>query len=112
MGPEGFQLLSSSIITIIEGVYVFLSGDYRYARVLKLLAHLGIRARSAVLPRGLYYRNLSLLKGPSCLSATAFHKVFIEFPFKLLQDFRGRIVGVNKNVNNLVLKVDYPSKKE
>jgi len=50
--------------------------------------YLGIRACSAVLPRGLYYYNLSLLEGPSCLSATAFHKVFIEFPFRLLQDFK------------------------
>ena len=71
-------------MSIIEGVYVFLSGDYRYARVFKLLVHLGIRAYLAVLPRGLYYRNLLLLKGPFYLNATAFYKVFIEFPFRLL----------------------------
>jgi len=71
-------------VSIIEGVYVFLSGDYRYARVFKLLVHLGIRAYLAVLPRGLYYRNLLLLKGPFYLNATAFYKVFIEFPFRLL----------------------------
>ena len=82
MGPEGFRLFSSSITTIIEGVYVFLSvaSNRRYARVFELLVYLGIRARSAVLPRGLYYRNLSLSEGPSCLCATAFHKVSVEFP--------------------------------
>ena len=41
--------------------------------------YLGVRARSAVLPRGLYYRNLSLSEGPSYLYATAFYKVSIEF---------------------------------
>ena len=82
-------MLSSSVITIIEGVYIFLSGNYRYIRVFKLLMHLGIRAYLAVLPRGLYYCNLLLLEGPSCLSATVFHKVFMEFPFKLLRDFKG-----------------------
>ena len=91
MGPEGFRLLSSSVVTIVEGICVFLSvaSDYRYARVFELLVHLGVRARSAILPRGLYCRNLLLLEGPSCLSATAFHKVFIEFPFRLLRDFKG-----------------------
>jgi len=91
MGPEGFQLLSSSIATIIEGVYVFLSiaSNYRYTRVFELLVHLGIRAHLAVLPRGLYYYNFSLLEGPFCLSATAFHKVFVEFPFRSSRDFKG-----------------------
>ena len=87
MGPEGFRLLSSSITAVVEGVCVFLSGDYRCARVFKLLVHLGVRACSAVLPRGLYYRNLLLLEGPSCLCATAFYKVSVEFPFRLLRDF-------------------------
>ena len=91
MGLEGFRLLSSSVITVIEGVCIFLSvaSNRRYVRVFKLLMHLGIRARSAVLPRGLYYRNLSLLEGPSCLSATAVYKVFMEFPFRLSRDFKG-----------------------
>jgi hypothetical protein len=71
-------------MSVIEGIYVFLSGNHRYIRVFKLLVHLGIRAYLAILPRGLYYRNLLLLEGPSCLSATAFYKVFIEFPFRLL----------------------------
>ena len=89
MGLEGFRLLSGSVATIIEGVYVFLSGDHRCARVFKLLMHLGIRARLAVLPRGLYYCNLLLLEGPFYLSVTAFYKVFVEFLFRLSQDFKG-----------------------
>ena len=82
-------MLSGSVITVIEGVCVFLRvvGNCRCARVFKLLAHLGIRACSAVLPRGLYCRNLSLLEGPSCLSATAFYKVFVEFLFRSSRDF-------------------------
>ena len=91
MWLEGFWLLSSSIITVVEGVYIFLSvtSNRRYARVFKLLVYLGIRARLAILPRGLYYCNLLLLKGPFCLSATAFHKVFVEFLFRSLRDFKG-----------------------
>jgi hypothetical protein len=87
VGPEGFQLLYSSVIAVVEGVWVFLSGDYRCVRVFKLLVYLGIRAYSAVLPRGLYYRNLLLLEGPSYLYATAFYKVSIEFPFRSSRDF-------------------------
>ena len=89
MGLKGFRLLSSSAASVIEGVYIFLSGNRRYIRVFKLLAHLGVRACLAVLPRYLYYRNLLLLKGPSCLNITAFYKVFMEFPFRLSQDFKG-----------------------
>jgi len=76
-------------MTVVEGIYIFLSvaGNRRCARVFKLLEHLGIRARSAVLPKGLYYCNLSLLEGPSCLYATAFYKVSVEFLFRLLRDF-------------------------
>jgi len=77
-------LLFSSVASIIEGVYIFLSGDYRCIRVFKLLVYLGIRAYLAVLPRGLYYCNLLLLEGSSCLKATAFYRVSIEFPFGLL----------------------------
>jgi hypothetical protein len=89
VGLEGFRLLSSSVASITEGVYVFLSGNYRYARVFKLLVHLGIRAHLAVLPRGLYCRNLSLLEGPSYLAATAFYKVSVEFLFGLSRGFKG-----------------------
>ena len=60
-----------------------------HTRVFKLLVYLGIRACLAVLPRGLYYYNLLLLEGPSYLCATAFYKVSVEFPFRLLQDFKG-----------------------
>jgi hypothetical protein len=74
-------------MAIVEGIYIFLSGNYRCIRVFKLLVYLGIRAYSAVLPRGLYYRNLSLLEGPSCLYVTAFYKVSVEFPFRLSRDF-------------------------
>ena len=88
MGLEGFRLLSSSVTAIVEGICVFLSGDCRYIRVFKLLVHLGIRAYSAVLPRGLYYRNLSLLEGPSCLYATAFYKVSVEFPLGYREIFK------------------------
>jgi len=84
-------LLSSSVITVIEGVCVFLSvaSNYRYVRVFKLLVYLGVRARLTVLPRCLYYYNLLLLGGPSYLSATAFYKVFVEFLFRLSRDFKG-----------------------
>jgi hypothetical protein len=82
-------LLSSSITSIIEGICVFLSGDYRCVRVFKLLVHLGIRAHLAILPRGLFYRNLLLLGRPSCLSATAFYKVSVEFLLGLSRDFKG-----------------------
>ena len=76
-------MLFNSVITVIEGVYIFLSGNHRYIRVFKLLVYLGIGAYLAILPRGLYYYNLLLLKGSSYLSATAFYKVFVEFPFRL-----------------------------
>jgi hypothetical protein len=87
VGLEGFWLLSSSVAAVVEGVWVFLSGNYRCARVFELLVHLGVRACLAVLLRGLYYRNLSLLEGPSCLCATAFHKVSVEFLFESSRDF-------------------------
>ena len=89
MGLKGFQLLFSSVITIIEGIYVFLNGDYRYIKVFKLLVYLGIRAYLAILPKGLYYHNLLLLEGPSYLYITAFHKVFMEFLFRSSRDFKG-----------------------
>jgi len=82
-------LLFGSVITVIKGIYVFLNGDRRCVRVFKLLEHLGIRASLAILPRGLYYYNLLLLEGPSCLYAMAFYKVSVEFPFRSLRDFKG-----------------------
>ena len=90
MGLEGFRLFSSSVATVIEGIYIFLSGDCGYARVFKLLVHLGIGAYLAILPRGLYYCNLLLLEGPSCLCATAFYKVSVEFLLGYREIFKVR----------------------
>ena len=76
-------------MTVVEGVNIFLNviGDYRYARVFKLLVHLGTGARTAVLLGALRARNLSLLKGPSYLRAAAVHRVSVEFPFRSWRDF-------------------------
>jgi len=82
-------LLFSSAISVIEGVCIFLSGNHRYIRVFELLAYLGVRARLAVLPRGLYCHNLSLSEEPFYLNATAFYKVFVEFPLRSSRDFKG-----------------------
>jgi len=70
--------------------------SYKYIKVFKFLVHLGAKTYIAVLPKGLYIYNLLLLKRPFYLKATAFYRVFIKFLFKLLQDFKKRIVGVNK----------------
>jgi len=58
--------------------------------------HLGIRAYLTVLPKGLYYYNLLLLKKPFYFKVTAFYKVFIEFLFGLLQGFKRGIMDINK----------------
>ena len=71
-------------MTVIEGVNISLnviSDCNRCARVFKLLVYLGAGARTAVLLRALRARDLSLLKGPSCLRAAAVYRVSIEFPF-------------------------------
>jgi len=85
-------------MAVIKGVCVFLSvtSNRRYIKVFKLLAHLGIRTYSAILPKGLIYRNLSLLEGPFYLSATAFYRVSIEFPFRSSRDFKRGMVDINK----------------
>jgi hypothetical protein len=75
-------------MAVVEGVCVFLYGDRGCARVFELLVHLGIRAFLAILPRGLYYRNLLLSEGPSCLYATAFYKVSVEFPLGYYKIFK------------------------
>ena len=75
-------------MTVIEGVYVFLSGDCRCVKVFKLLVYLNIRACLAALPKGLYCCNLLLLKGPFCLYIIAFYKVSVEFPFRSSRDFK------------------------
>ena len=82
--PEGFQLLSGGVITVIEGINISLNiiGDYsRYIRVFKLLIYLGTRAYTVVLLRALCVCNLLLLKLPSCFIAAAIYRVFIKFPF-------------------------------
>jgi len=61
--------------------------------------YLSARAYIVILLRGLYTYNLSLLKGPFCLRATAFYKVSIEFLFRLSQDFKKEKVDINKQVN-------------
>ena len=80
-----FQLFSSGIVTVINGINVFLNiaSSYRCIRVFKLVVYLGTRAYLVILFRHLYVHNLSLLKGPSCLIATAFYKVSIGFLFRL-----------------------------
>ena len=55
-------------------VFLSIAGNRRYIKVFKLLIYLGIRAYLTVLPKGLYYRNLLLLKGPFYLKATAFYR--------------------------------------
>ena len=85
----GFWLLSSGIITVIEGVNISLNvvSNCRYVRVFKLLVYLGARAYTAVLLGALCARDLLLLEGPSCFRAAAVYKVSIEFPFGSSQDF-------------------------
>ena len=75
-------------MAVVEGIYVFLSSNRRYTRVFELLVHLGIGARLAVLPRGLYCYNLLLLEGPSYLCVTAFYKVSVEFPLGYREIFK------------------------
>ena len=63
----GFWLLSGGVMTVVEGVNVFLNivSDCRCARVFELLVYLGAGARTAVLLGTLRVRDLSLLKGLS-----------------------------------------------
>ena len=77
-------------MTVVEGINVFLdvAGGYRCMRVFKLMVYLGARACLVVLFRHLYIYNLLLSEGPSCLIATAFHKVSIGFLFRLLRNLR------------------------
>jgi len=83
-------LFFSSIAVIIKDVYIFLNvvSDHKYTKILKLLAHLSVGVYIAVLPKGLYIYNLSLLEMPSCLITTAFYKVFIKFLFGLLWNLK------------------------
>ena len=94
----GFWLFFNSVAAVIEGVIIFFDvvNNYKYIRVFKLLAYLGTKAYIAVLPKDLRAYNLLLLKRPFYFRAIAFYKVFIEFLFKLSQDFKRGKVGVNK----------------
>ena len=80
----GFQLLFSSIATVIEGVNISLniiSDCSRCIRVFKLLVSLGTGAYTVVLLKTLYARNFLLLRLPSCFIAAAVYRVSVEFPF-------------------------------
>ena len=86
----GFWLLSSGIITVIEGVDVSLnivSDCSRYMRVFELLVYLSAGAHTVVLFRALYAHNLLLLRLPSCLIAAAVYRVSIKFPFLVIAKF-------------------------
>ena len=88
--PEGFRLLSGGIITVKEGINVFLDviGDRRYIKVFKLLVYLDARAYTAVLLRVLHGRNFSLLEGSSYFNATAFYRVAVGFSFASSRGFK------------------------
>ena len=80
----GFWLLSSSVVTVIEGINISLNvvGDCnRYVRVFKLLVYLGAGACIVDLFGALCACNLLLLRLPSCLIAAAVYRVSIEFLF-------------------------------
>jgi hypothetical protein len=64
-------------------------------KVFKFLVYLDARACIVVLFKALYTRNLLLLKLPSYFIAAAIYRVSVEFPFRLLQDFKGGRVGIN-----------------
>ena len=79
-------------MTVIKGINISLnivSDCNRCARVFKLLVYLGAGAHTAVLLGALRARDLSLLKGPSCLGAAAVHRVSVEFPFRSSRCFKG-----------------------
>jgi len=81
----GFQLLSKGVVTVIKGVCDFdVAGSYWYVRIFELLLHLGAGACMAVLLKCLYDFNFLPSKRPSCLGATAVHKVSIGFLYRSL----------------------------
>ena len=87
----GFQLLSGSIITVIEGVDVSLniiSDCSRCIKVFKLLVYLNTRAYTVVLFKTLHARNFLLLRLPFCLIAAAIYRVSVEFLFWLSRNLR------------------------
>ena len=78
-------------MTVIEGINIFLYviSDRRCVRVFEFLVYLGARAYTVVLLKALHARNLLLLRLPSCLIVTAFHRSSIKFPFGLSRSFEG-----------------------
>ena len=81
-----FQLLFSSVVTVIKGINISLNviSDYsRCVKIFKLLVYLGAKAYTVILFRVLYAHNLLLLKLPSCLIAAAVYRISVEFPFEL-----------------------------
>jgi len=96
----GFQLLFKGVMTIIKGVCDFdIAGSHWCVKVFKLLLHLSAGACTAILLRYLYGCNFLLLKRPFCFGAITVYRVFVEFLFGSLQDFKGGMVNVNKLVN-------------
>jgi hypothetical protein len=93
----GFQLLFSGVVTVIEGLHIFLNvvSDCGCVKVFKLLVYLSAGAYTVVLLRALYTYNLLLSKVPSCLIVAAVYRVSIEFPFRLSRNFKGGRVGIN-----------------
>jgi len=85
-----FWLVFSGIITVIEGINVFLNvaSGRKCIKVFEFIVYLGARAYLVVLFGHLYIYNLLLLEGPSCLIATAFYKVSVGFPFRLSRNLR------------------------
>jgi len=96
----GFQLLFKDVVTIIKGVCNFdVAGSYGCVKFFKFLSHLGVGAHTAILLKSLYNCNFLLLEGPFCFGATAVHKVFIGFLYRLSQNFQKKMVNINKLVN-------------
>ena len=80
----GFQLLSNSIVTVVESIDVSLNiinDCSRCMRVFELLVYLGARACTVVLFRVLCAYNLLLLRLPSCFVVAAVYRVFVKFLF-------------------------------
>ena len=70
-------------MTVIKGINVFLNivSGHRCIRVFEFPLYLDTKAHSVILFKRLYNWDLLLLKGPSCLSVTAFYEVSIGFLF-------------------------------
>jgi len=73
-------------MAIIKSIFIFFNiiSNYKCIKIFKFLAYLGTKAYTAVLLRCLYIYNLLLLKGPFYFKITAFYKISVKSPFKLL----------------------------